>query len=151
MLFLRSEVSGIPQNSVIVGCSSTTLASRSAASPMIPFLPTLCVTEARKWALTQKRTLLGGGALEGGDLRLLEDASECRGAFVSDVVVKETAKHGRGWGVERAQPCQGALTERRTLGSWFERRAVYSSNCSVELPLGPLAKRLQSMWERLRR
>ena len=30
-----------------------------------------------------------------------------------------------------------ALTERRTLGGWFERRAAYSSDCSVELPLKP--------------
>jgi len=46
MLFSRSEVSGIPQKSVILACSSTTLASWSAASPVMPFHPTLCVTGA---------------------------------------------------------------------------------------------------------
>ena len=46
MLFSRSEASGIPQNSVIMACSSTTLASWSAASPVILLLPTLCVKGA---------------------------------------------------------------------------------------------------------
>ena len=52
---------------------------------------------------------LGGGALEGGDLRLLEDGSECGGALVSDVVPPETAKHGRGRGTsERPGVSMGA-------------------------------------------
>ena len=41
MLFSRSEVSGIPQKSVIVACSSTTVARWLAASPVIPLKPTL--------------------------------------------------------------------------------------------------------------
>ena len=41
MLFSRSEASGIPQKSVMSGCSSTDLARVSAASPVIPFQPTL--------------------------------------------------------------------------------------------------------------
>ena len=41
MLFSRSEVRGIPQNSVIMTCSSTTLARVSAASPVISLDPTL--------------------------------------------------------------------------------------------------------------
>ena len=41
--------------------------------------------------MTQKRTLSGGGALQGGDLRLLEDSSKRGGALVSDVVETETA------------------------------------------------------------
>ena len=41
MLFSRSEASGIPQNSVIAACSSTTVARWLAASPMIMLLPTL--------------------------------------------------------------------------------------------------------------
>ena len=44
MLFSRSEASGIPQNSVIAACSSTTLARWSAASPIMLLWPTLCVT-----------------------------------------------------------------------------------------------------------
>ena len=44
-------------------------------------------------ALTEKRTLSGGGALEVGDHRLLEDGCERGGALVSDLVVPDTAKH----------------------------------------------------------
>eukprot|EP00964_Phaeocystis_antarctica_P039983 scaffold22842_cov65-Phaeocystis_antarctica.AAC.2 len=33
-----------------------------------------------------------------------------------------------------------ALTRKRTLGSWFERRAAYSSDCSVVLPLRASAR-----------
>ena len=36
--------------------------------------------EERQWALTQKRTLWGGGALQLLDLRLLEDGGEREGA-----------------------------------------------------------------------
>ena len=49
-----------------------------------------------QWALTRMRTLWGGGALEGGDLRLPEDGSERGCALVSDLVAPETAKGGRG-------------------------------------------------------
>ena len=45
-------------------------------------------------ALTQKRTLGGGGALEVGDLRILEDGGECSGTLLSDVVGSETASEG---------------------------------------------------------
>ena len=64
----------------------------------------------------------GGGALEGGDLRLLEDDGECGGTLVSDLVARETANHGRGCGTVRDQACQWALTQAlgRTAGSWFE-------------------------------
>ena len=43
--------------------------------------------------LTRKRTLWGG-ALEVGDLRLLEDGSERSGALGSDLIAIETAKGG---------------------------------------------------------
>ena len=45
-------------------------------------------------ALTEDRTLSGGGALEVGDHRLLEDGSERRGALVSDAVVPDTTRDG---------------------------------------------------------
>ena len=45
-----------------------------------------------QWALTQKQTLRGGGALEVGDLRLLEDSSERGGALVPNLVANETAR-----------------------------------------------------------
>ena len=37
----------------------------------------------------------GSGALEVGDLRLLEDGSERSGALGSDVIVQETASKGQ--------------------------------------------------------
>ena len=45
---------------------------------------------------TKANTSRGGGALEVGDLRLLEDGSERNGALGSDAVVQETAREG--WG-----------------------------------------------------
>eukprot|EP00964_Phaeocystis_antarctica_P118567 scaffold82349_cov62-Phaeocystis_antarctica.AAC.5 len=47
---------------------------------------------------------------------------------------------GRMGNGERAGACQWALTRKRTLGSWFERQAAYSRDCSVVLPLRPSAK-----------
>ena len=41
MLFSRSEASGIPQKSVMAGCSSTIFARVSAASPVMLLKPTL--------------------------------------------------------------------------------------------------------------
>jgi hypothetical protein len=57
--------------------------------------------------LTQKQTLWGGGALQVGDLRLLEDGSERGGTLVSDQVVSETASEGWGGG-ERLGVSMGA-------------------------------------------
>ena len=48
-------------------------------------------------ALTQKQTLWGGGALEVGDLRLVEDGSQRSGTLgpcPSDIVASETASEG---------------------------------------------------------
>ena len=51
--------------------------------------------KAGQWARTQQRThYAGGGALEVGDHRLLEDGCERGGALDSDLVVPDTAKHG---------------------------------------------------------
>ena len=44
---------------------------------------------------TKANTLWGDGALEVGDLCLLEDGSERGGALVSDVVANETVGEGR--------------------------------------------------------
>ena len=49
MLFSRKETSGIPQKSVIPACSSTTLASFSAASPVMLFQPTLHHQGTQRW------------------------------------------------------------------------------------------------------
>ena len=48
-----------------------------------------------QWALTQKQTLRGGGALEVGDLRLIEDGSKRSGALGSDGVDSETVSEGK--------------------------------------------------------
>ena len=52
-------------------------------------------------ALTQKRTLWGGGALQLLDLRLHEDGGERRGALGSDVVVRDAASEGQDGNGER--------------------------------------------------
>ena len=60
--------------------------------------------EPCQWALTERRTPSGGGALEVGDHCLLEDGRERGGALVSDAVVPDTARDG--WGQsERAGVC----------------------------------------------
>ena len=92
--------------------------------------------------LTESRTLSDGGALEVGDHSLLEDGSEHGGALPSDVVLLDTARDGWGHSVrgQLCPVCQWALTQKQTtLGSWFERRATYCSDRSVELPLRPSA------------
>ena len=48
--------------------------------------------EACQWALTRTNTLRGGGALQVGDLRLLEDGGEHGGALGSNVVAGEAAR-----------------------------------------------------------
>ena len=45
-------------------------------------------------ALTRKRTLWGGGALEIGDIRLVENGSQRGGALGSDAVVCEPVSEG---------------------------------------------------------
>ena len=67
-------------------------------------------------ALTQTRTPLGGGALEIGDLRLLEDGSERVGALVSDTVATDTARGVRGGYSARAGVSRGADTKGILLG-----------------------------------
>ena len=39
----------------------------------------------------------GGGALEVGDLRLVEDGSKLSGALGSDAVASDTASEGQDW------------------------------------------------------
>ena len=50
---------------------------------------------------TNAKTSPGGGALEVGDLCLVEDGSERGGALVSDLVAFETASEGWGGDGER--------------------------------------------------
>ena len=67
----------------------------------------------------------------------LEALGESGSSFGTEPVSRETASMGADAGDEE---CQQALTERRTLGGWFERRAAHPSDCSVELPLRPSAR-----------
>ena len=69
-------------------------------------------------ALTRKQTLpFGGvGALEVGELSLLEDGSERGGALGFDVVALETVSEGRSGTSERVGVSTGADTEANTRG-----------------------------------
>ena len=62
---------------------------------------------------TKANTMGGGGVPQGGDLRLLEDGRECRGALSFDRVQRETAKEG--WGEEGESKSVKALTQKQTL------------------------------------
>ena len=64
--------------------------------------------------MTRKQTLWGGGALEFGDHRLVEDGGDRGGALVSDAIVPDPARE-RWEHSERAVACQWALTQKRTL------------------------------------
>ena len=69
-----------------------------------------------QWALTQTRTLWGGGLLQGGDLRLLEHGSERGGALGSDVVAPNTASEGQDGNDERVGVSMGVDTKANTTG-----------------------------------
>ena len=58
----------------------------------------------------------GGGALQVGDLRLLENGSERGGAPVSDVVTGETASEGWGGDGERVGVSMGIDRKANTFG-----------------------------------
>ena len=58
----------------------------------------------------------GGGALEVGDLRLVEDGSKRGGTVVSDVVVPETASEGQDGHGEKVGVSTGADTKANTWG-----------------------------------
>ena len=51
--------------------------------------------QACQWALTERQTLRGGGALQVGDVSLLEDGGELGGTRSSDCVVLETVNERR--------------------------------------------------------
>ena len=55
----------------------------------------------------QTRTRSGGGALQGGDLRLLEDGGERGGTLVSDVVAADAASEGQDGNVREYRRVNG--------------------------------------------
>jgi hypothetical protein len=83
--------------------------------------------QACQRALTRKRTLWGGYALELGDLRLLEDGSEGGSALGSDVVAFDTASEGWGGGSERVGMSMGVD---RKANTWGRRRTQARSRRS---------------------
>ena len=97
----------MPQRVMICGISEATDRMASAPSPS-ELLSTLRWGKARCQGALTERTLWGGGAPQVGDLRLLEDGSERRGALDSDRVAPDTAKHRWGWSGERVGVSMGA-------------------------------------------
>ena len=81
-------------------------------------------------ALTEMRTLWGGGALQLGDLRLLEAGSERSGALSSDFVASETVSEGWSGDGERVGVSMGSDRKAKA------RRKVHLSEVT-ELPLSP--------------
>ena len=67
-------------------------------------------------ALTEKRTLRGGGAPQLLDLRLFEDGGERCSALGSDVVVPNTASEGQDGNSERVGVSTGADRKANTIG-----------------------------------
>ena len=60
--------------------------------------------------------LWGGCALQGGNVRLLDDGSERGGAIGSDLVAIETANKGQSEDGERVSASTGADIKANTLG-----------------------------------
>ena len=84
-----------------------------------------------------------GGALERGHSAPLEPLAQLgdalRGVCAVAILV-EAAQRVVSQAVSIIkEQCQRALTQKQTLGSWFEPGAAYLSDCSVELPLSPSA------------
>ena len=57
---------------------------------------------------------MGGGALQVGDLRLLEDGGEREGALLSDLIPPKTVSKGRGGYGGRASVSMGIDTKPNT-------------------------------------
>ena len=90
----------------------------------------------------------GGGALESGDLRLLEDGGERGGALVSDRIASETASEGWGGDGERVDVPMGIGTKANTRAAAHPRLVIFvllRMAASAEAPLTPM-----SLFSRLR-
>ena len=89
--------------------------------------------------MTGKRTLWGGGALQVGDLRLLEDGGERGGALVSDVVASETASEGWGGDGERVGVSMGVDRKANTGAAAHFRLVICVSLRMAASTVAPLA------------
>ena len=81
-----------------------------------------------------QESVRGRGALELGDLRLLEDGGELRGAFGSDVVLLETVNERRGEDGETEGVSRGADTKANAFGAAGALQRGHGA------PLEPLAQ-----------
>ena len=99
----KANTSGAAAHSrLVIFVSLRMAASAAAPSAPMPLPPRLrarvgmgMVRELEcQWALTRKQTFSGGGSLQMGDLRLVEDGSQRSGALGFDAVVFETASEG---------------------------------------------------------
>ena len=79
--------------------------------------------QACQWALTPKQTFWGGGSLQIGDLRLVEDGSQRSGALGSDVVASETVSEGHDGNGERVGVSMGVDTKAVRCGLRSQRTA----------------------------
>ena len=111
-------------------------------------------SHAHGWQVTVRTWVRSKILIEGDAARGI---SEVLFGLVADGIVSQAAtptgrpqrgEVGRA-ATECLLPCQRARTERRTLGSWFERRAAYHSNRSVELPLRNSARAANPLGPRL--
>ena len=84
----------------------------------------------------------GGGALEVGDLRLLEDGGECGGALTSDAVEPDTAKDGLGMG-------GGTVREQVRLSAGADRKASMRGGGALERGHGAPLERLAQLGDAL--
>ena len=66
--------------------------------------------------VNRKVSTRGGGALQVGDLCLVEDGSERSGALSLYGVAFETASEGGRSGMVSGSACQWALTQKQTFG-----------------------------------
>ena len=99
---MKANTSGAVAHSRLVIFVSLRMAASAVAPWALMLLPPrlrargrMGTVRACQWALTQKQTLRGGGALEVGDLRLIEDGSKRSDALVSDAVASETVSKGQ--------------------------------------------------------
>ena len=84
---------------------------------------------------------MGGGAPQGGDLRLLEDGGERGGALVSDPVVRNTASEGQDGNGERVGVSMGADRSEYSRVVAYLRVVICVSlrtSASAEAPSAPI-------------
>ena len=87
-----------------------------------------------------KANARAAGALEVGDLRILEGGGEREGALVSDLILSETVSEGWRGGAVREQACQQVLTGKLEAAAHFRLVMLVSLRmaASAVTPLFPI-------------